>query len=452
MPITWTSSIRNLMTRQGLLNGFANPCAISVYSGTQPRATAITSNWVNYKTNLATAANSFVSEIYTLPKDLDWGASSAWQGLAYGAGKFVAIALYSIGAAYSEDGVTWTAINMPVSARWISIIYANSTFVAITYDNTVAATSVDGVTWTATTMPVSALWSSVTYGNGVFVAVAYNSDIAATSIDGITWVQTTLPVSATWVSISFGNGQFVSISYNSTMIGTSSDGVNWIQRVAPAKLFWKTITFGNGLFVIIAKDTDKTYTSPDGINWTITFLPTNSLWSNVYFSNGLFIAVSEVSEVCAISTDGVSWERKYLSSGDSFSAIAYGAGMFIILTKISISSVAVKLMTSAGNETPFLLGHFIGASWSQPSNGTLLQLTNPPASNAITTGIAKWAILWASNITRAQMDANTIPHNNFIVVPASISTSGGIIRFSNTTFTANVSKAILDGSIDITMK
>ena len=42
-----------------------------------------------------------------------------------------------------------------------------------------AAYSTDGITWTAATLPSSGSWSSVTYGNGRFVAVASNTDKAA---------------------------------------------------------------------------------------------------------------------------------------------------------------------------------------------------------------------------------------------------------------------------------
>ena len=44
-----------------------------------------------------------------------------------------------------------------------------------------AAYSTDGVTWTAATLPSSGYWYSVAYGGGKFVAVAYNSNKAAYS-------------------------------------------------------------------------------------------------------------------------------------------------------------------------------------------------------------------------------------------------------------------------------
>jgi len=48
-----------------------------------------------------------------------------------------------------------------------------------------AAYSTDGINWTAATLPSSAYWQSVTYGDGKFVAVTRNtSNKAAYSFTG----------------------------------------------------------------------------------------------------------------------------------------------------------------------------------------------------------------------------------------------------------------------------
>ena len=68
---------------------------------------------------------------------------------------------------------------MPSSANWYSVSYGNGRFVAVTNGTATAAYSTDGITWTAATMPSSANWVSVTYGNGRFVAVAYGTTVAS---------------------------------------------------------------------------------------------------------------------------------------------------------------------------------------------------------------------------------------------------------------------------------
>ena len=78
-------------------------------------------------------------------------------------------------------------------------------YVAIAYGPTTAAAySTDGINWTASTLPASMLWYGVTYGNGKFTVVAAFSSEAAYSTDGINWVASTLPASQYWYSVTYG--------------------------------------------------------------------------------------------------------------------------------------------------------------------------------------------------------------------------------------------------------
>ena len=137
--------------------------------------------------------------------------SKYWTSVAYGNGRFVAVADNSNSTAYSIDGVTWMEATLPLFVTWTSVAYGNGKFVAIAYGNK-AAYSADGITWTVATLPLSQNWKSVVYGNGKFVAVASdNRNKAAYSADGITWTVATLPLSVTWTSVAYGNGKFVQL-------------------------------------------------------------------------------------------------------------------------------------------------------------------------------------------------------------------------------------------------
>ena len=61
---------------------------------------------------------------------------------------------------------------MPSTANWQLVIYGEGRFVAVSNGSTKAAYSNDGITWTAATMPSNTGWYSVTYGEGRFVATA----------------------------------------------------------------------------------------------------------------------------------------------------------------------------------------------------------------------------------------------------------------------------------------
>ena len=72
---------------------------------------------------------------------------------------------------------SWVARTLPLSG-FESVTYGNGKYVAVAYNSNAAAYSTDGITWTAVTMPFSAYWQSVTYGNGKYVAVS-NNNVAA---------------------------------------------------------------------------------------------------------------------------------------------------------------------------------------------------------------------------------------------------------------------------------
>ena len=71
--------------------------------------------------------------------------------MAYGNGMFVAVSS-STAAAYSTDGIHWTASTLPSTAL-ISVAYGNGVFVALRNSSTAAAYSTDGINWTAGTIP-----------------------------------------------------------------------------------------------------------------------------------------------------------------------------------------------------------------------------------------------------------------------------------------------------------
>ena len=163
-----------------------------------------------------------VSQTSVLPSSADW------KSVTYGNNKFVAVADTSRKAAYSTDGINWTASTLSDYSRWYSVTYGDGKFVAVAIDSNTAAYSTDGITWTSSTLPSSTDWR-VTYGNGKFVAVTYNnSNTAAYSTDGITWTASTLPENNYWGSATYGDGKFVAIvGYSSNKAAYSVNGITW---------------------------------------------------------------------------------------------------------------------------------------------------------------------------------------------------------------------------------
>ena len=96
------------------------------------------------------------------------------------------------------------------------------------------------------------------------------------------------------------------------------------------------------------------------------------------------------------------------------------------------------------------LAHYIGAGWTHPNGLETVHLTTiPPAVNANNTGTGTWAILWASNVTAANVASTTLPNTQFVIVDVSTFGGTGIIRFTDTSFISGASKTILSGAITV---
>jgi hypothetical protein len=193
-------------------------------------------------------------------------STSGIQGIAYGNGRWVAIAgsyTTSLKIAYSDDGFTWTAAthSVPVDANWDKVIYAGGKFIAttqarITTSSPIAPkiiTSSDGVTWTiaADNLGVGDKQGTsytyrlgeIAYGNGTFVAMkieyvgssssrTFYNGVVISSDGGVTWTEETVSIMAdakatSYTGITFGNNMFISALGAKGGIAKSSNGTDW---------------------------------------------------------------------------------------------------------------------------------------------------------------------------------------------------------------------------------
>ncbi|MDR2718446.1 MAG: hypothetical protein LBB89_10365 [Treponema sp.] len=131
-----------------------------------------------------------------------WAARS----VTYGNDKFVTVGGNGR-MAYSTNGTTWAILepNSYVSA-WNGVTYGDGKFVAVGFGTSNGvAYSTDGINWTRGTAPGTGDWRSVTYGNGKFVAVGRTSNSHIMySTDGINWSNTTIGTDTDWYGVTYG--------------------------------------------------------------------------------------------------------------------------------------------------------------------------------------------------------------------------------------------------------
>ena len=293
-------------------------------------------------------------------------SSSTWSAIAYGRGAYVAIAGGSAAetkAAYSADGITWTATTI-ASAAWSSVAYGEGLFVAVAGDQTGAtttfATSADGLTWTSRTMPIAERWTRVKFANGMFIAIAGGiggtSRRVAYSYDGINWQLSSMPQEAKWIDLEYANGLWVAIAgYNTgyDFVATSTNGIDW-QYVPLNNPYGSTgsdtgsftlrptgIAYGAGKWVIShggGSSLNNLYYSYDGITWSLGVNPNQSGYfhSMMYNGSNTYIAISgspngSTSNGVLSSTDGFNWltSNTMPSTGYTFARGAVGNGWFV---------------------------------------------------------------------------------------------------------------------------
>jgi len=216
------------------------------------------------------------------------------DGLLLIGGTMVSSGQLVVGASY-DQGRTWSHIIVEASYSYTGCIiggitYHNGTFILIdTYGLAWRSTN-NGATWTSVNLPSSsARVSSAT--NGKLVAVAYNTgDKLYTSLDGITWNTVTLSESLAWVSMTYGNGVFVAVGPANKVLTSSDGGVTWvITTLTGTAHTWKDVVYGNGLFIAGANTgTNRVMYSKNGIVWTEVDYQTAI--HHLAYGRGVFIA------------------------------------------------------------------------------------------------------------------------------------------------------------------
>ena len=181
------------------VGGSGSAAAVSLYNTTSLSG----ASWVNQSSSIT--ANS-----------------SGYTAVAYGAGLFCAIG-GTISSFMQANPTVWTAGGTLTSKTWVSLAYGNGRFVALASDGTLQYTQ----NWQ------SSLWTGTTSTNNTWVTVNNNPLFKS----GLT----------TWKSISYAEGQFVAVATSSQAIATSWDGLNWYYTSAglPSSSNWTAVAFGN---------------------------------------------------------------------------------------------------------------------------------------------------------------------------------------------------------------
>lgn len=186
-----------------------------------------------------------------------------WSDAAFGQDKFVIISNNSNTIAYSDNGESWQLAEIPedtdsdstadstVSA-YEYLAYGKGKFVAISTSDRATATSTDGVVWERNDSVLPQIndenlydFIDVTYGDNKFVAITSTGECFY-SFDGTEWLTGTAISSAgdtgTFLTIEYYQGVFVAID-DTGSVYTSYNCLAWEQYLLDTFRSWSTIGF-----------------------------------------------------------------------------------------------------------------------------------------------------------------------------------------------------------------
>lgn len=278
--------------------------------------------------------------VFKVTEEASLPASMYCRAACYGGDKFVVIGYNSDKAAYSTDGINWTATTMPSSAYWEQVCYGDGKFVAmITSSTNKAAYSTDGITWTETTLPKSGSYQSLCYVDGKFVAVSSSTlSYSIYSTDGINWTMDFIG-NFRVLSLCYADGKFVATTHNTihkiiycTDITAKYTVSKWTSALK-SKVGYLSIYYIGGRFIAIGLN-DIAY-STDGISWTcIEDYEIDVDYERVYYCNDKIVTTRYIDynhKIPVYSTDGIEWKRCATCNLNNNTRLCYGNGKLIAL-------------------------------------------------------------------------------------------------------------------------
>jgi hypothetical protein len=416
----------------------------------------------NFSNSAAYSTDGVFWNASTLPANSD-STESNWRDLAYGNGRFVAIADNDAQVAISLNGTSWISARLPLNADWRRISYGNGVFLATT-DNYIAASSNDGINWTSRELYTtdidilstskdsiidwsagiqtsSGVWNGIGYGDGKYVAVGGDGTTPRTSysFDGISWNTGTFPAGGDGpYTIAYGGGVWVSPLFNSNDAATSADGITFTfqNNVLPATREWGDITYANGYFVTVDRSgTTSVAYSTDGVTWTAGILSASVNWTSVaggtVGSTNYFVAVSGTTSNSTVASysvnNGATWTAATLPASDRWNSVTFGNGRFVAVSGNSGSTSTNAAYSTNGGQT-WIAATLPGAAagWTNVVwNGSVFIAT---AFNTNRSAISEDGITWverAMSVTANWIDSAADPDAYEVVV---ISTGSTAIR------------------------
>ena len=297
-------------------------------------------------------------------------------------GLFIAIPTYGNIPVTSTNGSTWSIpqtslggnVTLPATLAWSSIAYGNGRFVAIASNSSSIAYTINGGgSWSLATvgggagLPGVYSWSSIAYGEGQFVAIAANSAVSATSWDGINWTIQTLPATQNWSSVVFGNPLAANIGYNPLFVAVANTaGTTAAVIHTGATPLGRVKVTSNAVSEVRMIEPGSGFAKG---NVTATTTGTNIITAD----NIENLVANQPVEFNTVSSGGLALQTTYYVIGSSITTTSAPAGTFQVSTT-SGSTTAVTLTTTSPTGMTYTSGPVVTITDPNHINAALIRV------------------------------------------------------------------------------
>jgi hypothetical protein len=203
---------------------------------------------------------------------------------------------------WTENGLDWTPVTLPVSVNtYCMISNGNQTFCIFSGSSVLISTD-NAETWTLISVPTRTR-NYVAYGGGTFVVISNGGEKYMYSTDGFNWIEAIFPENPSfWGGIVWSVDRFVLGMYASgTYNYESFDGINWTKVTKNNFGSYRLIADGLGtLFMTPNAFSNKIdYSANNGVSWQIkNWWPFDYLyyWKTGAYCNGYYVFNSDYSD------------------------------------------------------------------------------------------------------------------------------------------------------------
>lgn len=246
-----------------------------------------------------------IGAVYTSTDSVNWDEQTSGvrgatlRKIAFGRDRFVAVGPGGT-IVYSDDAISWKPATYPASPSFTGVAFGAGRFVAIGRS---VLTSTDGITWQADTAMAGNDYWEIRFANGsFFLSTNQQNRAIQRSFDGVNWTNVALANSSPFTDIAFGNGLWVAATNGGSVtfegsnpiangaLQVSTDGLQWAPVRSPASGTPRSVQWIGDRWVAGLSD-GNVLVSTDGRSWRVEERPTETSIESIAFGGGHAVAV-----------------------------------------------------------------------------------------------------------------------------------------------------------------